>query len=101
MERELALAKANEASAKERPEQDRLLKEAASADRASRSAQDEARRQTVLAQRMEDLAREQAALGAKQSALGDKMQREIAEAQRALSSLLERAMKDGKALRSY
>jgi bla regulator protein BlaR1 len=101
VERELALAKANEASAKERPEQDRLLKEAASADRASRSAQDEARRQTVLAQRMEDLAREQAALGAKQSALGDKMQREIAEAQRALSSLLERAMKDGKALRSY
>jgi hypothetical protein len=53
-----------------------------------------------LGARMEALGREQSALGEKQRVLGEKLSRELEEAQRALSQLLERAMRDGTAERA-
>ncbi|HZN56115.1 MAG TPA: M56 family metallopeptidase [Candidatus Polarisedimenticolaceae bacterium] len=66
----------------------------------ARSGNDIDARMRELAARMEVLGREQAELGEQQRALGERMIREVAEAQRALSELLERAMRDGTALRA-
>jgi hypothetical protein len=52
-----------------------------------------------LGERMEALGREQGKYGEQMAALGEAMQRELAVAQRGLSQLLDRAMKDGTAVR--
>ena len=57
-------------------------------------------RMTELGARMELLGQLQAALGERQRVLGEKIQREIAEAQTALSQLLERAIREGTAVRA-
>ena len=68
--------------------------------RAERGPKDASARMRELGERMSVLGRQQAELGEQQRVLGETMAREVAEAQRALSRLLERAMKDGTALRA-
>lgn len=56
-------------------------------------------RQQELSARMEALSRDQQIYGEQQQELSVKMEREVAEAQRALSDLLRQAMRDGRALK--
>lgn len=65
-----------------------------------RGSDDVGARMRELGERMTVLGREQAVLGDQQRLLGEKITLEVAEAQRALSRLLERAMRDGTALRA-
>jgi len=65
----------------------------------ARSSEDASQRMAELGARMEALGRGQSELGEMQRVFGEKMSREIAEAQRALSELLDRAMRDGTAQR--
>lgn len=59
----------------------------------------DAREADARSARMRELGKEMEGLGAQQSALGDQMTREIATAQAGLSKLLEKAMKNGTAVR--
>jgi beta-lactamase regulating signal transducer with metallopeptidase domain len=92
----------------ERQGRERLEKEIAERDlelaRAKQSKQlanTPAQRERLdeLNARMDALGRVQEAFGEKQRVLGERMTREVAEAQDALSRLLERAMRDGTASR--
>jgi hypothetical protein len=93
----------------ERQDRERLEKEIAEREvelaRANQAKQDTRSpeqiesRMNELGARMEALGRDQELLGEKQRVLGEKMTHEIAEAQLALSRLLERAMRDGTASR--
>jgi bla regulator protein BlaR1 len=62
-------------------------------------AEDYSARMRELGDRMAVLGREQGKYGEQMAALGEAMQRELAVAQRGLSQLLDRAMKDGTAVR--
>jgi hypothetical protein len=57
-------------------------------------------RMAELGEEMARLGRQQAVLGDQQRELGETMRREIAVAQKGLSRLLEKAMKDGTAVRA-
>jgi bla regulator protein blaR1 len=80
-------------------EQARIGMKQASAALRNETAEDDSARMRELGDRMSLLGREQSKYGEQQSALGEKMRVEIAAAQKGLSLLLDRAMKDGTAVR--
>jgi hypothetical protein len=80
-------------------EQARIATKQATAALRNEPAGDSSDRMRELGERMEALGREQGKYGEQMAALGEAMQRELAVAQRGLSQLLDRAMKDGTAVR--
>jgi len=80
-------------------EQARIATKQATAALRNEPAGDSSDRMRELGERMEALGREQGRYGEQMAALGEAMQRELAVAQRGLSQLLDRAMKDGTAVR--
>jgi beta-lactamase regulating signal transducer with metallopeptidase domain len=80
-------------------EREAQLQQVENANRDARSAEESQERMRELGTRMEALGAEQDVYGEQQRVLGERMEREVAEAQQALSLLLQRAMRDGTALK--
>jgi len=80
-------------------EQARLGAKQAAAALSGEPARDDSNRMRELGDRMAALGREQSRYGRQMGALGEKMEAAVAEAQKGLSTLLERAMRDGTAVR--
>src|SRR5262245_1389000 len=80
-------------------EQARIGAQQAAAALRNEPAPDYSDRMRELGDRMAALGREQSRYGDQMNALGDKIKVEVAEAQKGLSKLLDRAMKDGTAVR--
>jgi len=80
-------------------EQAKIAVKQASAALSNQPIEDTSARMTELGEKMAALGREQGVYGEQMAALGRRMTRAISEAQKRLSQLLDRAMKDGTAVR--
>jgi bla regulator protein BlaR1 len=91
---------ARERVEKEIAEREARLEQLKQANHDVHSEEDIKQRMSELSVRMQVLSRQQQALSDQQRVLSEHMSREIAEAQRALTELLERTMRNGTAIRA-